>query len=206
MVKKTLSDWPLDEKLSDTVLDFLIKYPRVLDERVVVYWDNFILTNYRLYYKNNDGSIYLIPHYKVKEYVYKGNNRLILKLRDKTIIELNGPIPKHEVLKKTYKLSDWRKLSKKEDELLEKTNVELGRPVHEKPRKLIEQTPIISETAFAISANNQPQVKASFDRIPFDIKTNSSINHNSGIFCPHCGFKITLNGARFCPNCGVDLI
>ncbi|MEM2906545.1 MAG: hypothetical protein QW739_00480, partial [Candidatus Odinarchaeota archaeon] len=133
MSKEPLSDWPLDESLSDTVLDFLIKYPRLLNEKVVVYWDNFILTNYRLYYKNNDDRIYLIPHYKVKEYIYKEKNKLILKLRDKSVIELTGPIPKYQVLKKTYSLSDWRKLSKKEDELLEKTNVELGRPVREKP-------------------------------------------------------------------------
>ncbi len=204
MVKETLSDWPLDEKLSDTVLDFLVKYPRVLNERVVVYWDNFILTNYRLYYRNNDGKIYLIPHYKVKEYVYKGDNRLILKLRDKTVIELNGPIPKYQVLKKTYSLSDWRKLSKKEDELLEKTNVELGRPIREKPRRAVEQPTVLSEPGFTIPLNNKTQT--GFERIPFDIKANSSLNHTAGIFCPHCGFKITLNGARFCPNCGVDLI
>ncbi|WEU40463.1 MAG: zinc ribbon domain-containing protein [Candidatus Odinarchaeum yellowstonii] len=206
MVKETLSEWPLDEKLSDTVLDFLIKYPRVLDERVVLYWDNFILTNYRLYYKNSDGKIYLIPHYKIKEYIYKeGGKKLILKLRDKTTLELTGPIPKPQILKKTYSLSDWRKLSKKEDELLEKTNIELGRPVREKPRRVIEQPSITSEPSFSIPANNH-KIQTSFDRIPFDIKTNSLLDKTGGIFCPHCGFKITLEGARFCPNCGVDLI
>ncbi|MHA1753968.1 MAG: zinc-ribbon domain-containing protein [Candidatus Odinarchaeia archaeon] len=174
-----LSDWPLKEDLSDTVLDFLIKYPRLPKERVIIYWDNFILTNYRLYYKNQDETIHLIPHYKVREYIIRGKNTLILKLRDKTVIELNGPIPKFEVLKRTYGLKDWRRLSKKANELLTKTNAELGRPVREKPKKV-----------------------ESGIEVPPRINMSSS----NGIYCPHCGFKITVENARFCPNCGVDLV
>lgn len=204
MAKEILTDWPVDENLSDTVIDFLIKYPKLINERVVVYWDNFIITNYRLYYKNEDEKIYLVPHYKVKEYILKGKNVLILKLRDKSVLELHGPVPKFDVLKKTYGLKDWRRLSKKEDELLEKTNAELGRIVREKPRKS-DKSVTSPNSRPEIDGQFEEKTKVEYERKPIIIAP-TGINGANGIFCPHCGFKITVSGARFCPNCGLDLI
>ncbi|MHA1410172.1 MAG: zinc ribbon domain-containing protein [Candidatus Odinarchaeia archaeon] len=176
-----LEDWPLGDDLSDTVLDFLIKYPKFPKERVIVFYDNFVLTNYRIYYKNEDGTPYLIPHEYIREYIIRGNNQLIYKLRNKKVIELSGPVPKFEILKKTYKAKEWKKMAKDLRKLLDKTNAELGRPVREKPKK-----EIIVESA--------------------ETKQLLIPKTTNGIYCPHCGFKITIEGARFCPNCGVDLI
>jgi hypothetical protein len=181
MAEKYLEEWPLKEDISDTVLDFLIKYPKLPKERVIVYYDNFILTNYRFYFKNQDGNNHLIPHDNVKEYIVKENTELTLKLRNKDIIKLEAPIPKFEILKKTYSTKEWKKLSKALKKLINKTNAELGRSVREKPIK--EEIPVeVEEKPISFSRNT------------------------NGIFCPHCGFKITVEEARFCPNCGVDLI
>lgn len=177
---KLIDDWP---KLNDNkpfVQYFLSNYPRFWREKVLVYWDNFVLTNYRIYYRNQDGKTHLIPLYKVKKWEWTSNS-LTLTLKDGSNVKLVGPVPTVKVLRRAFRYKDWRRLPENALPQLERNNAELG-------RKPIVQIVNQGSEAATIQIGNELDVYTSQPK-----------------FCPHCGEKITIEGAQFCPNCGAHL-
>ncbi|MHA1237952.1 MAG: zinc-ribbon domain-containing protein [Candidatus Odinarchaeia archaeon] len=171
-------DWPKFNEDKPLVAHFLTNYPRFWREKVLVYWDNFILTNYRIYYQNPDGEIHLVPLHMVKKWEWTQNS-LTLTLKDGSTVTLNGPVPTVKVLRRAFKYKEWRKLPDYALPQLSKNNEELGRK------------PLVP----LISVPNSQQV-TSPDSVSYD---------NSTKFCPHCGEKIAIEDAQFCPNCGAHL-
>ncbi|MFX1485857.1 MAG: zinc ribbon domain-containing protein [Promethearchaeota archaeon] len=195
-------EWEPIKGASMFVRTFLKEYPKLRGERWILHWKNFILTNYRIYYQDEEERTYVIPLHKVKRWRADGSSRLEFGLENGNHMELKGPIPKVKVLKNLFARQEWKNLPK---EALNQLDLS-----YDGMRSLQSSTSggkRVSFSEFEFESEPEPEAEPveieEFEPEPSEVNVQSSDSDVN--FCPYCGVRIEIKDVRFCPNCGSNL-
>ncbi len=202
------NEWEPIKGASMFVRTFLKDYPKFRGERWILHWKNFILTNYRIYYQDEEERTYVVPLHKVRRWRAAGSSRLEFKLENGNRMELKGPIPKVKVLKDLFARQEWKNLPK--DAL---NQLDLSYEGMRSLQSSASRTERISFSEFEFESGSDSDSEFVSEPEPLEIEevepepseVDSHSSDSDVNFCPYCGVRIEIKDVRFCPNCGSNL-
>ncbi|MFX0068556.1 MAG: zinc ribbon domain-containing protein [Promethearchaeota archaeon] len=197
-------EWEPIKGASMFVKTFLKDYPRFRGERWILHWKNFILTNYRMYYQDEEERTHIIPLHEVKRWRSGGSSRLEFLLENGNHMELKGPIPKVKTLKNLFAKQEWKNLPKEAlDQLgLSYEGMRSFQTLDIRSARL-SFSEFESESGEIEDFESEPVGIEEVELESSEVITNTSENDVN--FCPYCGVRIEIKDVRFCPNCGSNL-